>query len=141
LSVSENTSLHLFNVELNSEGSVGSNGRIAVGRECKFGRRHVVEGGDVTDGAGVAGALLDLFAVGVGLTDTEVDEVVGGSDRLGLAFSGSFLASEAETLADDGRVKGQRCLSGTVISPIVTTVVAAIIATITGVVSTVVATV
>jgi hypothetical protein len=69
--------LHFLNVEFDGERSVLDDISLTVGRECEFGRRHVVEGRDITNGAWVARTLLNLLAIGDSLSNTKVDEVVG----------------------------------------------------------------
>jgi len=110
LSVGENTGLHLLDVHLNGERSVGLDGVVVVGREDELGGGHVVEGGDITDGAGVARTFLDLLSVGDGLSNTEVNEVVGRGQGSGLASNGRVLAVVVETRGDDSRVESRRGL-------------------------------
>ena len=107
LSVDEDTGLHVVDGHGNVEGGVGGKGSVTVGREDELGGGHGVEVGDLANGAGVARTLLELLSVGdLTLSKTEVDEVVGGGQRLGLTISRSLLASESEALGNDGGVEG-----------------------------------
>jgi hypothetical protein len=73
-----------------------------------------------------------LFSIGDCLTNTEVDEVVGGGNGLGLTGSGGFLASESEALGNDAGVEGCRGLGiSTGVASVVGTIVTAVVLALT----------
>ena len=116
LGIDKESSLHVLDLHLDCERSVGFNST-KVKREGELGRRHVFNGGNKTDGGRVAWTIGDLFAIGdreLGDSQTEIDEVVGGSEGSNLAIYGYILTIVLEASGNDPRVESWRKMVSTI---------------------------
>jgi len=117
-----------------------NNGEVLVGRDRstvrrvnKLARGHIRLGGDLTHGDRIAASSKNLCTIGNGLTDTEVDVIVGTGQRWDLTgFWRALLSILGEAGTDNRRIEGQRRLQ------VATTVI--VVATIIVIVATVIAT-
>lgn len=106
LSIDEETCLHVLDVHDDLERSVRLDGAEVRGIG-ELGGRHVVDRGNGADGGGVAGAGLDLLAIGdrkVG-GQAVVDEVVRGSQGPDLTSGRDILTVIGEAFGNDSGVE------------------------------------
>jgi len=134
-SVGEGASLHSLRIHDNGELGVSLD-ITTIGREFELDRRHIIDTGNITHRCRIARATLNLLAICDGLTDAEVDEVVGADE--GICFAGR-LTFTVDVLNDRG-VQGEGSIR-IAISPITAVVIAtagAVVTTVVVVVTTVV---
>jgi len=98
--VCERSGAQVADFEGDGERGIGSEGTKVLG-EGELGGRHVIDGGNITHGDGVARTCLDLLAIGNSLSDTEADEVVRTNEGVLLTGCLSFTID----LLDDGRIQ------------------------------------